>query len=191
MPGARIRRVFVRGLPSVKRREDTTGRSDAHDDLVEVRHCRKRWRAVVGILRAMAAATDPASCRVSNRPTHSAAHLDRRSCPPDATPTLWTTRELERDRFRSADGCVDRSVMIMAGNSRGTAALTDSLVFSRHSGPGRSFLCPMSGDFERRYTNAPMMRSTPSGSSRSRWRCSLNCAAASGSRSRGRCRRRP
>ena len=76
---------------------------------------------------------------------HSAGqHLDRRSCPPDAPVTLWTTREIEPDRFRSTDGRVDRSVMMMAGNSRRTAALTDALDSSRHSGPVRSFASVMS-----------------------------------------------
>ena len=70
----------------------------------------------------------------------SAAHLDRRSCPPDAPMTLWTTREIECDRFRSADGRVDRSVPIVAGNPRRTVALTDSLDASPHSGPGRSLV---------------------------------------------------
>ena len=41
-------------------------------------------------------------------------------------------------RFRSADGRVNRSVMMMAGNSRRTVALTDALDTSRHSGPERS-----------------------------------------------------
>ena len=49
--------------------------------------------------------------------------------------TLWTTREIERDRFRSADGRVDRSVPIVAGNPRRTVALTDSLDASPHSEP--------------------------------------------------------
>ena len=48
---------------------------------------------------------------------HFAAHPDRRPCPPDAPVTLWTTREMERDRFRSADRRVDRSEMMMARNS--------------------------------------------------------------------------
>ena len=56
--------------------------------------------------------------------------------------TLWTTREIERDRFRSADGRVDRSVPIVAGNPRRTVALTDSLDASPHSGPGRSLALP-------------------------------------------------
>ena len=78
---------------------------------------------------------------------HSAAHMDRRSCPPDAPVTLWTTREMERDRFRSADGRVDRSVMMMAGNSRRTVALTDALDSSPHWGQERSLTsgtrCPL------------------------------------------------
>ena len=36
-------------------------------------HGRTRWPVVVGILRAMAAATNPASCRASNPPTHSSS----------------------------------------------------------------------------------------------------------------------
>ena len=54
---------------------------------------------------------------------------------PDAPLTLWTTRELERDRFRSADGRADRSVMMMMiENSRHTVALTDGPDSSPHWG---------------------------------------------------------
>ena len=69
---------------------------------------------------------------------HSAAHLDRRSSPPDAPVTLWTTREVERHRFHSADGRVDGSERMMAGNSRRTVALTDAPDFSPRWGQGRS-----------------------------------------------------
>ena len=55
-----------------------------------------------------------------------------------------TTREIERDRFQSADGRVDRSVPIVAGNPRRTVALTDSLDASPHSGPVRSLISVMS-----------------------------------------------
>ena len=67
-------------------------------------------------------------------------HLDRRFCPPDAPVTLWTTREIERDRFRSADGLVHRSVTMMAGSSRRAVTLTDALDASPHSGPERSLV---------------------------------------------------
>ena len=63
--------------------------------------------------------------------------------------THWATRQKERDRFRSADGRVDRSVMMMAGSSRRTVALTDGLDSSPHWGPGRS---PVSGDLPSRVT---------------------------------------
>ena len=65
---------------------------------------------------------------------------DRSSWPPDAPPTRWTTRELERNRFRSADGRVDRSVPIVAGIRRRTVALSNSLNASPLSGPERSFV---------------------------------------------------
>ena len=69
---------------------------------------------------------------------HSAGHLDRWSGSPDAPPTLWAARGIEHDRFRSADGRDDRSVLIAAGNARPTVALTDALDASPHSGPKRS-----------------------------------------------------
>ena len=63
---------------------------------------------------------------------------DGSSWPPDAPPTRWTTRELERNRFRSADGRVDRSVPIVAGIRRRTVAPTDAPDSSPHSGPERT-----------------------------------------------------
>ena len=168
------------GVLAQTRREDTTSRSGTHDDVVELGHGRTRWLPVVGILRAMAGASNPVSCRAASRATptppsarpgsariaapssavrrcgivlwwhirdririvrHSAANLDRRPCPPDAPATIWTTREVERDRFRSADGLVDRSVTMMPGDSCLTVALTEALDSSPHWGPVRSLVC--------------------------------------------------
>ena len=56
------------GVLAQTRREDATSGPGAHNDVVELGHGRKRWPAVAGILRAMAAATDSASYRASNRP---------------------------------------------------------------------------------------------------------------------------
>ena len=74
-----------------------------------------------------------------------ARFADRSSCPPDAPPTRWTTRELERNRFRSADGRVDRSVPIVAGIRRRTVALSNSLNASPLSGPELSVATVMAG----------------------------------------------
>ena len=41
-------------------------------------------------------------------------------------------REIERDRFRSADGLLDRSVTMMSGNSRLTVVLAEALDSSPH-----------------------------------------------------------
>ena len=108
------------------RREDATGGSGAHDDVVEHGHGRMRWPAVVGILRATTAARDPASCRASNRPTHSAAHLERSSYRPNAPRILWNTRDIARGRLRFADGRFDRSLLTADGNfcPRGASAGT-------------------------------------------------------------------
>jgi len=57
--------------------------------------------------------------------------------------TLWTTREIERDRFRSADGRVDRSVLMMAETlapqSRGLMLWIPRHIGGRndHKGPKR------------------------------------------------------
>ena len=80
------------------------------------------------------------TCDKNRIAQHSAGHLDRWSGSPDAPPTLWATRGIEHDRFRSADGRDDRSVLIAAGNARRTVALIDALDASPHSGPGRSLV---------------------------------------------------
>ena len=61
------------GVLAQTRRTDAASGTGAHDDVVELGHGRTRWPVVVGILRAIAAATNPASCRASNRPTHSSS----------------------------------------------------------------------------------------------------------------------
>ena len=171
------------GVLAQTRREDATGRSGAHDDVVELAHGRTRWQPVAGILRGMAGATGPASCRAASgatptppprsrgrRPSHprpqpyvgaespfggtyatgfGSPRILRRigtgaPFPPDAPVTLWTTREVERDRFRSADGLVHRSVTMMPGNSRLTDALTEALDSSPHWGPGQLLVSVMS-----------------------------------------------
>ena len=84
------------------------------------------------------------TCDKNRIAQHSAGHLDRWSGSPDAPPTLWATRGIEHDRFRSADGRDDRSVLIAAGNARRTVALIDALDASPHSGPERSLVPRMS-----------------------------------------------
>ena len=78
------------------------------------------------------------TCDKNRIAQHSAGHLDRWSGSPVAPPTLWATRGIEHDRFRSADGRDDRSVLIAAGNARRTVALIDALDASPHWGPVRS-----------------------------------------------------
>ena len=105
------------GVFAQTRREDATSGPGAHDDVVELGHGRTRWSAVVGILRAMAGATDPASCRASNRPTHSAAHLDSRCGRPMSPWTLWNTRGVAHGRFRLADARIHRPGLTAAATS--------------------------------------------------------------------------
>ena len=60
---------------------------------------------------------NPAPCRASNRPTHSAAHLDSR-CGRRMSPwTLWNTRGIAHGRFRLADARIHRPGLTAAATS--------------------------------------------------------------------------
>ena len=73
------------------------------------------------------------------RPVSARHHL-RRSRQRSVPPILWNTREIERGRFRFADGRRIRSALSKTERSCGKGELTESPITSRHSGPGRSLV---------------------------------------------------
>ena len=87
----------------------------------------------------------------------SARHLDRRSFRPNAPRILWSTRDIERCRFRSADGGIDHAGLTAATKPYCNVTVTESPNILRHSGPERS----RSGRQAKRKRSAPVSPVTP------------------------------